>query len=265
MAGLSSKSPGMTWNGSRWVPDQNARPITGYQGQEPVYGESPVQAQTRQQQEQRNATETASRQTQAMANHQLEQARLETNAMKQATAQSWMMAGNGNIPRSVTGTTMTIGDGGGGGGTRRTGGGDFTFEQIMTMINKLGGAGNQSPIVDLEEPPQSRTDPSLAFSRAKDVAGRSANKAIEALKDVMSSRGLGSSGYESAGGAQILGDTARYITDADYQAAMADDNRNWDAKKTRYSGGITQRGQTMQAQQAMLGLLPTILNYSRSY
>lgn len=84
---------------------------------------------------------------------------------------------------------------------------------------------------------------SESFGQAKDIAGRQGNKALEALRNEMTRRGISDSGIAMEGEANILGNVARGTSQATYNAALADNAREWDARQLGYQGGIQQRGQ----------------------
>ena len=85
----------------------------------------------------------------------------------------------------------------------------------------------------------------LAFSRAKDASSRIHGKALSALKDQMTSRGISGSRLEGGLTADMLSDAASYQSGADLAQALASDERGWDAEKLRYSGDLSQRGQDL--------------------
>lgn len=87
--------------------------------------------------------------------------------------------------------------------------------------------------------------PTLAFSRAKDASSRIHGKALSALKDQMTSRGISGSGLEGQLTGEALTGAASYQSGADLAQALASDERGWDAEKLRYSGDLTQRGQDL--------------------
>ena len=115
-------------------------------------------------------------------------------------------------------------------------------EAAPVLPPRIGNVG-----VPLSEPPPpgAAGKPSLAFSRAKDVSGRIGNQAIRALKDQMSSRGMGGSGQEGELTAGILSDVGRYQSEAELRQAMTEEERAFQRAMAEYQGGITQRGQDL--------------------
>ena len=87
------------------------------------------------------------------------------------------------------------------------------------------------------------TSAGQAYGQAKDASSRISNKALEALRSQMVSRGIEGSGVEGAGTADILSGAAQQQSGAAYDAAKTDEQRNWDAAQLGYQGAITQRGQ----------------------
>lgn len=156
-------------------------------------------------------------------------------------------------------------------------------EDIFGILDRLKGetpAREPTPAAPPRiEAPTPTADPasrSLGFARAKDRAGRIGAQALKALKDQMSERGISGSGIEGQLTADILGQTATGLADAEFTQQRASEDQAWDAAKmgyqgaigqrandmgllgTGYGGGIQQRGQDIGANN-MLGLAPSIL------
>lgn len=85
----------------------------------------------------------------------------------------------------------------------------------------------------------------LAFSRAKDASSRIHGKALQALKDQMTSRGISGSGIEADATADMLTEAANYQSGADLAQAIASDERGWEGTKLGYQGDLSQRGQDL--------------------
>jgi len=137
--------------------------------------------------------------------------------------------------------------------------GSLTSGAIQSLLDKMN-------VPTLPREPAPASDPAvagpsaapyqgqtLAFSRAKDASSRIHGKALQALKDQMTSRGISGSGIEGQLTADMLTDAANYQSGADLAQALASDERGWDATKLGYQGGITQRGQNLGLNTATTG------------
>lgn len=97
-----------------------------------------------------------------------------------------------------------------------------------------------------------------AFARAKDLAGKNAMAGFQSLRNAFDQAGLtGSNGPELMSGAMgnLMGLTGNSVNEFIREQLMQDLNHSADVAKTRYGGDITQRGQDLQRQQSILGLL----------
>jgi hypothetical protein len=94
------------------------------------------------------------------------------------------------------------------------------------------------------------TSAGQAFAQAKDASSRISNKALDALRSQMVSRGIEGSGVEGQGTVDILSGAQQQQSSAAYDAAKTDEERNWEAANTGYAGAITQRGQDIGLQTA---------------
>lgn len=136
-------------------------------------------------------------------------------------------------------------------GIQPEGGGGLTSGAIQSLLDKMN-----VPTPAREPPPQSEpavAGPSaapyqgqtLAFSRAKDASTRIHGKALQALKDQMTSRGISGTGLEGELTADMLTDAANYQSGADLAQAIASDERGWEGAKLGYQGDLSQRGQNL--------------------
>ena len=123
-----------------------------------------------------------------------------------------------------------------------TGGGfgSFTPPAFPAMQTPQLPAEVNAPSVRAVAPANSE-----AFGRAKDAATHTFGKALEALKDQMSERGISGSGVEGRLSGEILSDAARYVSDAELQQQLEAQRQSWDAAKGAYAGQVQQRGQTI--------------------
>jgi len=129
--------------------------------------------------------------------------------------------------------------------------GGLTSGAIQSLLDKMN-----VPTLPREPAPQDEprvSGPSaapyqgqtLAFSRAKDASSRIHGKALQALKDQMTSRGISGSGIEADATAEMLTDAANYQSGADLAQAIASDERGWEGTKLGYQGDLSQRGQDL--------------------
>lgn len=217
----------------------------------------------------RDQTEAKTRADQQY-NMQMEATQNQLGAQQRARDSQYSMMGDPNNPRTSNGLEMTISSPGGGGGSSsgsrggvQIGGG--IYPDISSAFAAMQQQAPQVPAPPRVGPP---TVPSTsgAFAHAKDVSGRVGNKALEALRNQMTQRGMSDSGMATMGEANILGNVARQQSDAEYQAANIDNTRQWEANQLGYQGdmaqnelgyqgGIQQRGQNMNAFLALLSRL----------
>lgn len=185
----------------------------------------------------------------------------------------YQMMNDPNNYQETDGTNINVNNGGGAGGRASSGStgtrgvaiGGGIYPNISDLMGQIK---NASPQVT---PPPQVPQPTVPgspdqFAHAKDVAGRQGNKAIEALNNYMTRRGLSDSGMAAAGAADILGGVGRQAAQAEYDRANIDSGRQWEANKLGYAGnmsqnqmgyqgGITQRGQDIDA---LFNLLRTL-------
>ncbi len=109
-----------------------------------------------------------------------------------------------------------------------------------------GGAGQVAP-VDLTTPMAN------AFARAKDQAGQMTQGALTSLRDAYA--GTGNVGGYEQGAAQAVGGGASQLGDTIRENAIQQGQAGQQAALTNYQGAITQRGQTLGQQSALLGLI----------
>ena len=94
-----------------------------------------------------------------------------------------------------------------------------------------------------------------AFARAKEQAGQTARASLSALEDVSAERGLMGSTLEASEQGRVAGGARADIQDFTREQLMQDLDRSREVANMTYQGGITQRGQDLSRQQALLGLL----------
>lgn len=94
-----------------------------------------------------------------------------------------------------------------------------------------------------------------AFARAKDQAGQVAQSAQNTVNDVMAARGLHGSSIEANALAGGVGKAQDVLNDFTRSQLIEDLNRAADVGDMTYQGNITMRGQDLNRQQALLGLI----------
>lgn len=134
---------------------------------------------------------------------------------------------------------------------------DATFNSRLTALTSAGGT--PAPHVGDETggalSPDEIMARNAAFARAKDQAGMTANSALEGLRAATSSRGLMGSTIEGEDMANIIGGGAGEINQYTDKQLASDLGRSAEVADRNYQGNVTQRGQDMQAKQALLALI----------
>lgn len=218
-----------------------------------------VNAQAHGQMVQRDAENRYAQTT--MQNNQLE-------AQRRASEMQRNLIANPANPRTTNGIESQISNYGGGSasasasGRAGSSGGIAIGGGVYPNISNLMSQFEKQATTSVAAPPRIGApqvpSTSGAFAHAKDVSGRTGNKAIEALRNSMTQRGISDSGMATMGEANILGNVARQQSDAEYQAANTDNTRQWNANQMayqgdlgqnemEYQGAIAQRNQSLQA------------------
>lgn len=206
-------------------------------------------------------------------------------AQRYALDQSHMMQANPDNPRTVTDTSMTIGNGGASGSTSASG----TSRRPAT-----GGFGTANPMIDgrymslveFQQPnlasaapprevmPEADFTPGdatafqdAAFARLKDRAGALGKGAIDSLAAILGGRGVGNSGTFGRGTAREIVNAVQPLSDLnvehlgqEYGAAQRARELSEQRASNVFSGNLQQRGQDISSQQAMNNLLTQIAN-----
>lgn len=176
-------------------------------------------------------------------------------AQQSALNRQNQMLADPNSRVSTNGMQMNVDNYGGAGGPGSAGsrsgvaigGGIYPdLSNLMTSLQRSYKDSNpEYQKVGAPQVPQN----SGMFAHAKDVSGRVGNKAIEALRNSMTQRGISDSGLAAVGEANILGNVARQQSDAEYNQAQLNTGRQWEANQMAYQGDINQN--TMQYQTAL--------------
>lgn len=96
---------------------------------------------------------------------------------------------------------------------------------------------------------------SNAFARAKDMAGQTGSAALRSLHDVMGARGLAGSKTAAGPESQVINQGANQLGGVINTQLQQQLQANRQKASEIYQGGITQRGQNIQATQPLFGLL----------
>lgn len=130
------------------------------------------------------------------------------------------------------------------------------FQSMMGGLSG-GGSGNIPPQVQYGGADTARQ---AAFARAKDQAANIARSALTGLQNVMASRGISGSGIELGRTGEILGAGASGLGDINREQLIQDLAAQQHMADVAYQGGIEQRGQDIQAQQAQRAALQGLFN-----
>lgn len=206
-------------------------------------------------------------------------------AQKYALDNSQQMQGHSGNPRTVTDTSMTIGNGGGsgfGGGSgsasrRSPSGGGFGSAnpqidgRYMSLVNFQAPTLNQNMPARVSRqqadftPGDATAYQSAAFGRAKATAGGLGKSAIDSLVSQLAGRGISSSGTTGRG---IAGEIVKSVDPLselnvahlgqEYSAVQRARELSEASANNIYQGDLTQRGQDISGQNAMNNLLTQI-------
>lgn len=97
-----------------------------------------------------------------------------------------------------------------------------------------------------------------AFARAKEQAGQTAQSAVKGLQGLMAQRGLRGSTIEGGALGDILRGGMGAVNDFTREQLIQDLAQQQHVADTTYQGGITQRGQNIEAQRALMSLFGNI-------
>lgn len=116
-------------------------------------------------------------------------------------------------------------------------------------LGGTGAAANLPPPVAFDAPSFAAAE-AAAFNRAKDKVGESAQGALTGLRSSLGARGLLGSGVEGRQTASVFNEGQQQLGDVGRAQAIDAANQAQKNAELTYSGGITQRGQNLTAQQA---------------
>lgn len=128
----------------------------------------------------------------------------------------------------------------------------------MNAIERLGAAPQAAQVQHPSAGMQGGNEAgarAAAFARAKELAGQNALAALESVNSFSEGRGLMGSTVEGNLMGDVLGGAQGDVDDFIREQLISDLNRSANVADMQYQGGIQQRGQDMNKQQALLGLL----------
>jgi len=132
------------------------------------------------------------------------------------------------------------------------------FQQRMGVMQNMAGSAPGQVQYGGQIADQEKAAQAAQFARAKELAGQNALAALQSFQGAMADRGLtGSTGptLESGGIERILGSAAGGVQDVIREQMLAGLQRAAQIADMQYQGGITQRGQDISRQQALLSLI----------
>lgn len=151
------------------------------------------------------------------------------------------MSGGGGS--ASTGSSASVSGGGGAFGSN-TG-------QPAAGLPGFSGAGSQLPTLQL---PDQKAATDAAYATAKDKVGKSGRASIEALRGELGASGMLGGGAEGQLVRDVVTSAAGDLGQVSRDQASKSADLAADFAKTGYAGGITQRGQDVQAAEAQARL-----------
>ena len=145
--------------------------------------------------------------------------------------------------------------------------GENAFQSRLKAVTGLVGQGGGSPMAPRESyggniAANEQGARSAAFARAKEFAGNNALAALKSVQGLTADRGLTGSTYEAGLLGDVIGGAAGQLGDYGREQYIQDLNRSADISDMQYQGNlaqraqdVTQRGQDIARQQALLSLL----------
>ena len=124
---------------------------------------------------------------------------------------------------------------------------------LQGLFTSQGGAG--ATVQYGQGGPDETAARNAAFARAKEQAGSTARSALMSLQNTVDDRGMTGSSVEAGLTGGAIGGAANQVGDFTREQLMQDLARSKQVADTVYQGRITQRGQDMNKNQALLGLM----------
>jgi len=125
---------------------------------------------------------------------------------------------------------------------------------IRALMGSSGGgtgAGAGTPNIPFDE----QGARNAAYARAKDTIGQRTRASVDALKGVLSESGRSGGAFEDASLANVVGQGGFDMGEFEREQLIQDLNRAGQIGDRESSASLTRRGQDLQSQQALFGLL----------
>lgn len=158
-------------------------------------------------------------------------------------------------PESIAGDMSSIfglmnSFGGSSGGAGFGGGGGGQMPNIPAPAMNGYGMGGGAPGVPNVAPVNTEAAQSAAFGRAKDQVGQETSGALAGLRSSLGGRGMLGSGAESRGTMGVVNRGQAQLGDTSREQAIQQAGLREREGALNYTGGITQRGQTIGQQES---------------
>lgn len=132
-------------------------------------------------------------------------------------------------------------------------------KRMFGYISGYGTRGGSAPNISRTSGPIAEKEAAAwaaAFGRAKDQAANVAQSALAGLRNTLARRGFGAGGgFADMKTAEALSPAANQLNEFGREQYIQDLNSAQQNANLEYSGGITQRGQTLQNIPQLLGLI----------
>jgi len=121
------------------------------------------------------------------------------------------------------------------------------------LLGSTGGIGGGTTDPNLAFDEQAARD--AAFARAKDQAGQVGRSALDSLRSALGAQGRLGGAYEAQRTGEVIGGAAGNLGEYTREQLMADLNRAAGISDRNVAAGLTRRGQDLNLQQTLLGLI----------
>ena len=135
---------------------------------------------------------------------------------------------------------------------RRQAAGVADFDRRVAAAKDLGGPDN---VITPQGEPDDTAAWHAKFAREKDRVGQTARASLDALRGVVSERGMLGGGQEGAGIASIIGGAQGELGEFGREEAIQGAVRAAQVADRNYAGGLTRRGQDMSRINSLLGII----------
>ena len=133
---------------------------------------------------------------------------------------------------------------------------------FQSLFGSAGGGGGAAipPREQYGMGGQADAARAAAFARAKDQAGNISRASLTGLQNAMGARGISGSGIELGQMGEIIGGAGRELGEVNREQLIQDLAAAQHGADVQYTGGIEQRGQDIQAEQARRAALIGLFN-----